>query len=157
MLDAIAARGPELQIVTMGRSSGRSGTARSHQAVRDVPTAGDVALVPLVVLAHVDDGRTGLDQPFELVDRRVLRDLGAGAEHVPGDGEERHGVEAAYGQLRLCRVGGEHRDRRGGIEHEARLRREARARDGDADGPRDMAREVIRDGADVEELRIGCG
>ena len=31
--------------------------ARAHQAVRDVPAAGDVALVALVVLAHVDDRR----------------------------------------------------------------------------------------------------
>ena len=69
---------------------------RAHEPVRDVPAARDVALVALVLLAHVEHlGRVVGEQRLELVHPDRLDPLrGLELEHVAGDGEQADRVQA---------------------------------------------------------------
>ena len=95
----------------------------------------------------------GGDQLLELVDVDRVRALVAAAEHVAGDVEERDRVEAADRALGLLEGLREDAHRPAGVEHEARLRGEARSRDRHVDGARPMTGEVERHGSHVEQLR----
>ena len=62
----------------------------AHEAIGDVPALRDVALVPFVLLADVDDldGVVG-DQPLELVQRDRLESLsGLDVDEVAGEVEQ---------------------------------------------------------------------
>src|SRR5262245_32637641 len=71
------------------------GLAEREQPVRDVATPGDVARVPLVLLADVDQLGPVREHGVQLPDREELERLGASSEHVPGDLEEPDGAKAA--------------------------------------------------------------
>ena len=69
----------------------------AHEPVRDVPAARDVALVALVLLAHVEHlGRVVCEQRLELVDADRLDPLRRlELEHVAGDVEQADRVQAS--------------------------------------------------------------
>ena len=134
-LAAIAARGPDSQIVTTGlavEQAGFGGGAR--RAVRQMARAGDVSLVALVGLADVEelDGVVG-EQLLELVEGDGSEALVAAAFLPAGEVEDRHGGERARRAQRLGFVGRVDDDRPL-REDERRPRREARAGDRDPDG-----------------------
>ena len=110
MLAAITARGPVSQIVTTGRSSGRSAQQVAISRYGTLRLPGIVPGRDVVLLAHVDHLGAGGDQGVELVDRDRVGALVAAAEHVPGDVEEGDRVEAADRALRLVDGLGEHAD-----------------------------------------------
>ncbi len=102
-------------------------TAGREQAVGDVAASGDVAGIPLVALAHVDQlGSTGEELP-ELVEAHGLHLFGAPIEHIAVDIEKADGPEASDRALGLlgARSLDDHRLLR--VEHERRLRRERAA------------------------------
>ena len=149
MLAAITARGPVSQIVTTGRSRGRSGQHERHQPIRDVAAAGDVAGVAVVLLAYVDDLGARRDEGVELVDRDRRRLLVPAAEHEPGDVEEGDRVEASDRALGLVQRFPRARRRAGSSR--ARSRPSSRSccprpgrRSHRADGPRDAPRPRAR-------------
>ena len=74
MLAAIAARGPDSQIVTSGRSSGSS-AAPSAMSRYGCSGCRDVAGVALVPLADVDQLGTVGEDVLELVDTHELERL----------------------------------------------------------------------------------
>ena len=96
------------------------------------------------------------DELLELVDRDAVGVLVAAAEHVAGDVEERHRLEAADRVARLVDRLGEHADGLGGVEHESRLGRKARAGDRHVDRTGAVALEW-RARAHVEQLRRSGG
>ena len=127
------------------------GLAEREQAVRDVAAAGDVAGVALVLLAHVDELGPALEERVELLDRDELERLRAAAEDVAGDVEVADRAEAARRERDFVLVRG--RDDDGAcVEHERRLRREARARDGHAERTAMVPGRERLDRAHVEDL-----
>ena len=116
---------PVLQIVTTVLSE-RPSDDRGQQPVRDVPRAGDVALVALVGLAHVEQDHAVLrDESLELVqvDRFELRLAAGRVDDEPVELEQADGVEAASRLLRLIRGARVHDDPVA-VQDERSLRRE---------------------------------
>ena len=156
MLAAIAARGPEPQIVTTGWSDGRSGQQRR---IRRYGTFGSPGCSPRP--ARPSPARRSRSPRLRGA-RRARRSsrkgsLGTVAEHVSGDLTERDRPEPGDRASGFGLVRREHGHGRVGVEREACLRREARSAHGDVDRSRPVTGEVRLDGADVQELRAFGG
>ena len=100
----------------------------AHEPVGDVPAAGDVALVALVLLAHVEElDRVRGEQRLELLDPDRLEPLRRGElEQVAAEVEQPDRPQALRRELGLLVRGGMQRDRLLRVEQEAGLRREGR-------------------------------
>ena len=76
----------------------RAAAELPEQPVGDVARAGDVALVPLVCLPHVEQlDRVVGEQPLELLERDRLERLVAAALLPAGDSEQADSVQGARG------------------------------------------------------------
>src|SRR4249919_3098405 len=127
------------------------GLAESEQAIRDVPTAGDVARVALVLLPHVDELGAPGQERLELVHGDDRERLWTSTEDVSGDVEHPYRSQAADRLGRLVRRGGRDDDAPLG-EDERGLRREASAGDRNTQRTGEMARRERLDRAHVEDL-----
>ncbi len=151
-LAATAARAPDSQRVTTGRSVATSAASSRDEPVGDVARAGDVAVVALVLLPHVDHVGSLVEELLEVVDTDRLELLGPAAENEARNVQEADRAQAADRALRFGLIGGEDADGPLGIEQKAGLRREAGARDGDADRAVPVPVEERGDRAHVEQL-----
>ena len=144
-LAAIDAREPEEQIVTIGRSSGRSSMKARTIRYGMWRAALDVPLVALALLADVEDlDRPVRGEPLELVDVDRLDLLArVGVREIAAEIEEADGAEALRGRLRV--LGGFRVDRHRlvGGEDERSFRRERRAREWDVERAVDVARDEL--------------
>src|SRR5579875_872137 len=108
---------------------------RAHGAIGEVARAGDVLLVVLRALPHVEqlDLAAG-EQSLELLERDRLEAVVASGLLPAGDVEHADRVQRPRRVQRL-RLGGRMEDDRAGRQDERRLGREGRPRDRDADRP----------------------
>ena len=103
MLAAVLAREPVSQIVTTGALPRSSSAHARITPVGDVQALGDVAVRPLVLLAHVDELDAAVAQhPLEVVERQRLEPLARlRAGQVAVQLEQPDRVQAARSAARL--------------------------------------------------------